>query len=171
MSLLPWLEQITNHVSELTARNDIRWIVFIGTQGPLWTGHLPQVVALPFRIALAAVGHGVQLTEAPLAGEFPILKVVRVKVQEPVAVQHSQGQIHWQGSCGRDVPVYVSISVVQGRSLGLLESELDQEFEEVLSRIVPPPHTDARALRNTDKHTDGQQKATDYTYEHHYQGC
>lgn len=58
-------------------------------------------------------------------------RVVPVVLHEPLAIEHSESEIHRQRTSGRNIAVDVSIGVPQGRALRLLEAELDQELEEL----------------------------------------
>lgn len=133
--VLPGLEEATDYVGELVPVHDIPGSVLVHTEFSLGTRHLPEVVALRLEIALA-VGQCVEVREHPLARDVSVGdRVVPVVVHKSAAIEDGEGQIHGQRTSGRDVPIDVSIGVPQGRSFCLLESELDEELEELLSRI------------------------------------
>lgn len=84
--------------------------------------------------------------------------MVPIVVHEAPSVQHSKRQVHGHRPSGCDVPINVAIGVAQRSPFCLLESELDQELKEFLSRIETTREVGAMALLDgQEDHEAGKQ--------------
>lgn len=133
--LSPGLLQSADHIGQLAARHHVRRI-FVRAQFAVRARHPAQVVAAAERIALRIERMVVDVAEHDAARHrFVVDGAIAVVGEELLAIEHGQRQRHGERIRRADVAVDVAEGVALRMALGLLESELDDELEEVVLRL------------------------------------
>lgn len=130
---LPRLIHIADHISKLVSRHNVGWCIFSIAQLSRLARYSPQEIVCVFIVTLFVICKAIDGGEHAFARFVQIVQcAIAVVRQKVVFIKYGQRYWHRKTILRRNIAINVAKRVALWMPFGLLETEFDQQFEEII---------------------------------------